>query len=154
DATLLIGVTEHPGAGLEWAGPDGPWKLGSCAFVGEAEDNATDHVLWLVGPGGRKQRFQFSDRLRPDAETGIARLRAMGLSMEMLSGDREAPVRDVARRIGIAHAAARLSPIEKVARLEALAKSGRKVLMVGDGINDAAALAGAHVSMAPASGTE
>ena len=154
DATLLTGAVEHPGSGLEWSGPDGVWKLGSCAYAGEAEDGATDHVLWLTGPNGRKQRFQFSDRLRPDAEAVIAQLKAMGLSLGILSGDREAPVQDLAQRLGIDHATARLSPVDKVARLEALAKSGRKVLMIGDGINDAAALAGAHVSMAPASGTE
>jgi Cu2+-exporting ATPase len=154
DASLLPDVVEHPGKGLEWTAPDGVWKLGSCAFTGEAEDGATDHVLWLTGPQGRKQRFQFADRLRPDAEAVIARLRAMGLELEILSGDRAAPVADLAGRLGIDRATAHLSPVDKVARLEALAKSGRKVLMVGDGINDAAALAGAHVSMAPASGTE
>jgi Cu2+-exporting ATPase len=150
DATVLTGAVEHPGAGLEWEG----WKLGSCAFAGQAEDAATDQVLWLVGPDGRKQRFQFSDRLRPDAEIVLGRLKDLGLRLEILSGDRAAPVEALARQLGVESFQARLSPLEKAGRLEALAKSGRKVLMIGDGINDAAALAGAHVSMAPASGTE
>ncbi len=150
DATVLTGAQEHPGAGLEWEG----WKLGSCAYTGQPEDAATDQVLWLVGPKDQKQRFQFSDRLRPDAEAVIVRLKALGLQLEILSGDRAAPVEDLARQLGIDTFASKLSPIDKASRLEALAKAGHKVLMVGDGINDAAALAGAHVSMAPASGTE
>jgi len=154
DATVLPGVVEHPGAGLEWTGPDGIWRLGSCAFTGAAEDHATDQILWLAGPNGERQRFQFSDRLRPDAEAVIARLKAMGLGIEILSGDRAAPVAGLARRLGIAEASAHLTPVEKAARLEALGKQGHRVLMVGDGINDAAALAGAYVSIAPASGTE
>ncbi|MDQ7247795.1 heavy metal translocating P-type ATPase [Dongia sedimenti] len=155
DATVLTDAKEHPGAGLEWEG----WKLGSCAYTGQAEDAATDQVLWLVGPAsphqeGRKQRFQFSDRLRPDAEAVVAQLKSLGLQLQILSGDRAAPVEDLARQLGIDVFAAKLSPIDKASRLETLAKAGHKVLMVGDGINDAAALAGAHVSMAPASGTE
>jgi Cu2+-exporting ATPase len=63
-------------------------------------------------------------------------------------------VESLARQLGIATFTAKLSPVDKAARLEALTKAGHKVLMVGDGINDAAALASAHVSMAPASGTE
>ncbi|HVZ02239.1 MAG TPA: heavy metal translocating P-type ATPase metal-binding domain-containing protein [Dongiaceae bacterium] len=154
DAPLLGGVVEHPGAGLEWRGRGGTWKLGSCAFTGTVEDGTTDHVLWLAGPSGERQRFQFADRLRPDAEAVVARLKAMEIGVEILSGDRPAPVEDLARRLGIGTWQARMLPADKVARLEALAKQGRKVLMVGDGINDAAALSSAHVSMAPASGTE
>ena len=150
DATMRAGVVEHPGAGLEWE----DWRLGSCAFTGRAEDATTEQVLWLARPGGRRQRFQFDDRLRPDAAAVIVRLKALGLALEILSGDRAAPVEDLARRLGIAAFGSKLSPPNKAARLEALAKAGHKVLMIGDGINDAAALAGAHVSMAPASGTE
>jgi Cu2+-exporting ATPase len=150
DAPVLGGVTEHPGAGLAWDG----WKLGSCAFTGRPDEATAEQVLWLVGPDGRKQRFLFSDRPRPDAVAVIARLKALGLGLEILSGDRVAPVASLARHLGIDTFAARLSPVDKAARLETLTKSGRKVLMIGDGINDAAALAGAHVSMAPASGTE
>jgi Cu2+-exporting ATPase len=154
DAPLLGGAVEHPGAGLEWQGQGGTWKLGSCAFTGQAEDGATDHVLWLTGPNGERQRFQFADRIRPDAEAVIARLKAMHVGVEILSGDRTAPVEDLARRLSIDDHRAHMLPADKVARLEALAAQGRKVLMVGDGINDAAALSTAHVSMAPASGTE
>jgi Cu2+-exporting ATPase len=150
EAAVLTGVTEHPGAGLAWDG----WKLGSCAFTGQPDEATMEQVLWLVGPDGRKQRFLFSDRLRPDAVAVIARLKALGLKLEILSGDRATPVENLARQLGIATFAAKLSPIDKAARLDALTKAGRKVLMIGDGINDAAALAGAHVSMAPASGTE
>jgi len=150
NAPLLSGVIEHPGAGLEWSG----WRLGSCAFTGQDEDGTTDQVLWLVGPRGDGQRLQFSDHLRPDVETVVAHLRALNIGIEILSGDRPAPVEDIARRLGIETARAKMLPTDKVARLEALARQGHKVLMVGDGINDAAALSSAHASMAPASGTE
>jgi len=78
----------------------------------------------------------------------------MGLKVEMLSGDREGPVRAIAREAGIEHYKARCTPQEKLAYVEGLARAGAKVLMVGDGINDAPALAAGHVSMAPSSASD
>jgi Cu2+-exporting ATPase len=78
----------------------------------------------------------------------------MGVKVELLSGDRAATVAQVAGQLGIAAWHAAQSPADKVARLTALAAEGRKVLMVGDGLNDAPALAAAHVSMSPSSAVD
>jgi P-type Cu2+ transporter len=108
-----------------------------------------------MGVGGRVQQqthaFAFTDRLRPGAEKAVAALKAAGMQVELLSGDAEAPVRDLADRLGIPQWQAGVLPTEKAARVAQLSAEGHKVLMVGDGLNDTAALAAAHVSISPAS---
>ena len=84
----------------------------------------------------------------------IERLKAMGLGVELLSGDRENVVRDIAQQLGIAEWRAECPPDGKVQRLKDLAADGHKVLMVGDGLNDAPALAAGHVSMSPSSAAD
>jgi Cu2+-exporting ATPase len=76
------------------------------------------------------------------------------MAVEILSGDRVEAVGKIARALGVADWRGGLKPAEKVARLEALRAEGRKVLMVGDGLNDAPALACAHVSMSPIEATQ
>jgi Cu2+-exporting ATPase len=98
--------------------------------------------------------FQFEDRLRPDAAETVAALKGMGLAVHLLSGDREAAVRRVAEAVGIDTALSRSSPQAKLAYVDALAKAGKKVLMVGDGINDAPALAAGYTSMAPSTASD
>jgi Cu2+-exporting ATPase len=109
-----------------------------------------------MGVGGTRPEtqthaFSFTDRLRPGAEHAVAALKAAGMKVELLSGDAEAPVRDLADRLGIPEWQAGVLPAEKAARVAQLSAEGRKVLMVGDGLNDTAALAAAHVSISPAS---
>jgi Cu2+-exporting ATPase len=89
--------------------------------------------------------------LRPDAAAAIAALKARGLTVEIISGDLDAPVAEIARAVGVAQWRAGVWPSEKAEAIAALKAAGRKVLMVGDGLNDAAALAGAHCAMAPGS---
>ena len=96
-------------------------------------------------------RLVFADGLRADAKATIAELKRCKYRVVLLSGDRPAPVAYVAGELGIDDWRARCLPAEKVAALEALAAQGRKVLMVGDGLNDAPALAAGFVSMSPAS---
>ncbi len=98
--------------------------------------------------------FAFEDVIRPDAAEAVASLVAAGRGVEILSGDGASAVARVARRLGIARFAARLSPEAKMARLAEAAREGRAVMMVGDGINDAPALRAATVSMAPASASD
>lgn len=152
------GVVEHPGQGL--SGPDGV-RLGSRRFVGVAEDAGGDAgagdagpELWLARPGHDPVCFHFADSPRPDAGETIAALGRLGLSVELVSGDRPAIVAGLARRVGIASWRGGSAPADKVARLGELAGAGRLVLMVGDGLNDAPALAAAHVSISPASGSD
>jgi Cu2+-exporting ATPase len=149
------GVEEVAGRGLRWQGPEGEWRLGRRGFAGPVEDDGVPATeLWFERPGRSPVRFRFADPLRPDAAEVVADLRARGLEVELLSGDRTATVAEVARRLGIDRWRAELAPAEKVARLEELARAGRRVLMVGDGLNDAPALAAARVSLSPASAVD
>jgi len=99
-------------------------------------------------------RFGFVDQLRPDAIETVAALRARGLAIELLSGDREGTVRQVAETLGITEWRAAMSPADKTERLEGLARDGKRVLMVGDGLNDAPALAAAFVSLSPSTAAD
>lgn len=144
-------VVEVPGQGLQ----AGAIRLGSRSFLGIAEDGpATGPELWLARPGCPPVRFAFHDEIRADAAETIARLKARGLSIELLSGDRAPAVAEVAARLGIDTWQAGRSPGEKSQRLAELAEQGRSVLMVGDGLNDAPALAAASVSMSPSSAVD
>jgi Cu+-exporting ATPase len=94
------------------------------------------------------------DRARPGAREAIARLAAMGLRVVMLTGDRREAARALADEVGIGEVRAELSPRDKLDAIDALKSEGRRVAMVGDGINDAPALAHADVGIAVGSGTD
>jgi Cu2+-exporting ATPase len=152
-ALLADGVAEIPGQGMEIAGRG--IRLGSRKFVGVADDgDGEGPELWLARPGAAPVRFAFHDAPRPDAAEVVAELRAMGMAVELLSGDRPAVAAKVAAELGIAEWRAGCAPADKCARLEELAARGRKVLMIGDGLNDAPALASAHVSMSPSTAVD
>ncbi|TVR81305.1 MAG: cadmium-translocating P-type ATPase [Rhodospirillales bacterium] len=154
------GIRECPGQGLEATTTEGPVRLGSRRFCGpqhadgDSRDGPPGPELWLSRPGRAPVRFAFSDRVRPDAATVVAALRARGYHLALLSGDRMPVVSAVAAELGIADWHAACDPAEKCRRLEAMAAAGRTVLMVGDGLNDAPALAAAHASMSPSSAVD
>lgn len=150
------GVEEHPGEGLSLPGPEGEIRLGSAAFCGLANTPATDPgpELWFTRPGEAPLRFGFAERLRSDAIAIIQALHAQGYRLHLLSGDRPESVAAIASACGIDDWHALCSPRAKVAHLESWAAGGRRVLMVGDGLNDAPSLAAALVSMSPATATE
>ena len=155
EAIAAVGVEELPGLGLRWRSPAGEWRLGRRDWAaGVGEDEAAGAELWLDRPGTSPVRFGFGDALRADAAEVIESLRRQGYSVALLSGDRVPTVRDVAAEIGIAKWHGGCAPGDKVARLEAWAAEGRRVLMVGDGLNDAPALAAAYVSLSPASAVD
>ncbi len=147
-------VREIAGSGLEFSDERGVWRLGSHAFVGQPDDCSEAQSLWLAGPDRAAARFQLADDIRPGAAAVIRRLREMGCDIEICSGDRPAAVGAVATKLGIISWRGGMRPADKVAHLEALRRAGRRVLMVGDGLNDAPALAAALVSIAPATGTD
>jgi Cu2+-exporting ATPase len=146
------GVREIPGCGLE----RGEVRLGSRRWLGLAEDAGGEGgpELFLSRPGHAPVRFAFSDRPRPDAVEVVATLKRRGFRIELLSGDRAGTVAAIAAELGIADWRAACSPADKRDRLVELQEQGRKVLMVGDGLNDAPALAAAHVSMSPSSAVD
>lgn len=141
-------IREVPGQGIEGRFHGNRVRLGRADWCGADPVAATATYLSL---GSATHAFQFTDRLRPGAEQAVAALKAAGMQVELLSGDAPAPVRDLADRLGITNWQAGVLPTEKAARVAELSAQGRKVLMVGDGLNDTAALAAAHVSISPAS---
>ena len=159
-APVVNDVRELPGQGLEGRIDGATVRLGSRAWAGPGEDAgdgpAADGApeLWLRRADGRPVQFAFSDALRPDAADVVQQLTASGQRVALASGDREPAVRAVADRLTIADWQARATPADKIARLDAARDDGRRVLMVGDGLNDAPALRAAHVSMSPASAAD
>ncbi len=105
-------------------------------------------ICFRAGRGNRSPT-PVAQALRPDAVEVVGALRAQGRRVAILSGDRASAVAAVAARLGVAEWEAGLSPQDKIARIEALGRAGRRVLMVGDGLNDAPALAAAHASLSP-----
>jgi Cu2+-exporting ATPase len=147
---LVQGLQPHPGLGLEGQVQGQRLRLGRADFAAAVRD---DGDLWL-GDGERAlARFELRDELREDAREAMARLRALALELRIASGDGADAVGETATALRIAHADARLSPAGKLARIRELQSQGHRVLMLGDGINDAPVLAGADVSMAMGDGS-
>ncbi|MCO5107806.1 MAG: heavy metal translocating P-type ATPase [Burkholderiaceae bacterium] len=163
-ALLPAGERETvPGMGVEGVVDGRRYRLGSAAFVAawhpalaetaEAADPADpqaagDTTVWLVDADAPIARFHFRDRLRDEAREVCETLAAAGLRLHLLSGDRGAAVAQVAGALGIEAAQADASPQLKLEYVRSLQQRGRRVLMVGDGINDAPVLAAADVSVA------
>jgi Cu2+-exporting ATPase len=140
----------QPGEGVEgWLGGR-RYRLGRAGF---AVARAGDGALWLGREGEALARFELSDETRADAAATIARLRAAGLRLQVASGDGEEAVAQTCAALGLADWRARLLPGEKLALLRGLQAGGRRVLAVGDGLNDAPLLAGADASIAVGGGS-
>lgn len=156
DSRGFTDIAEQPGLGMEARADGSIWRLGRAAWaLGEPMPEASDeNGTILTQDGLPRASFAFEDALRPDARSAIADLREAGLGIEMLSGDRAPVARDVAAALGIDTFAAGLLPAGKVERLSTLAAEGHRIAMVGDGLNDAPALAAAHVSIAPATAAD
>ena len=149
DAPLTQGVREVPGQGLETAAA----RLGSPAFCGLPASSDGMTMAFREGHDAPVV-FRFADRMREDAPASVAALDGLGLRSELLSGDGEGAVASLAWQAGVPAWQSGADPQAKLARLEALKAGGAHPLMVGDGINDAAALAAAHVSASPAGATD
>ena len=111
-------------------------------------------VVFVAVDGRVAGLFGFTDQLHPEAAAALTALRELGVQARILSGDREPAVRAVAQQLGIDTYEAQLSPNQKLVRVQALAAAGRGVGMVGDGINDAPALAAADVGIAIGAGSD
>lgn len=150
-----MNVVEVPGKGLEALMDDKRYRLGSRSWCGkdQADGNATLE-MWLSIDGTPVECFTFADQVRKDAAETVGKLKARGLDVSLLSGDRDTVARNVAQSLGIDDYEAGVSPVDKSDRLRALQAEGHTVLMAGDGLNDAAAMAFAHVSISPASAVD
>ncbi len=148
------GTEEATGAGLRRISEAGEERLGSASWCGVAPEDAGSASLWYVRPGAKPAAFRFEDKLREDAAQAIAVLRDAQYDILLLSGDREEAVRSAASAAGIEDWHAALKPQEKIERIEALKAQGHHVLMVGDGLNDAPALAAAHASLSPSTAAD
>ncbi|MBA4097747.1 MAG: nitrogen fixation protein FixI [Rhodospirillum sp.] len=151
----LADLSEHFGSGLEGRIGDRLYRLGKPEWA--LSDGAApewDGPSVVLSENGRLLAcFHFQDELRAGAREAIGMLASRNVPVEILSGDRDEAVRRLALTLGVPHVG-EVSPRDKVARVASIAESGRKALMVGDGLNDAPALAAAHVSMAPASAAD
>lgn len=144
-------VAEVPGFGIEGAYQGRRVRLGRADWVGADAPLAADGpVSVLAVEGAAPVLLRFADALRPGAAECVAALRASARRVIMLSGDTPAAVARAAVDLGIADFHAGVTPQEKEATVAGLSGEGAKVLMVGDGLNDTAALARAHVSISPA----
>lgn len=155
-------VSAWPGLGIEgWV--DGQrYRIGIAEFVLQKQPAAAGTAAPSLIAGGvvlgndkmLLARFGFADRLRDKAAETVHRLKALGLEVELLSGDEAGVVHKVADELGIGRFQARCRPQDKLARIQALQAQGAVVAMVGDGVNDAPVLAAAQVSLAMGGGTQ
>jgi Cu2+-exporting ATPase len=148
-------AVEEPGQGVRVTVDGTEIRLGSPAFCGAedlaatmAEDDAQASMIAFVH-GRERAVLLVRQALRPDAARIVKALQTLGLECRILSGDRREAVRPIAEALGISTWRAGAKPADKIAELESLKAQGRKILMVGDGLNDAPALAAADVSISP-----
>lgn len=151
-SALVSDPSERRGQGIEGLIDGRRLRLGTAPFATGAP--LADDFLWLGDGEHPLCRFELRDRLRPESPEVIGRLIALGLTPHLLSGDGPPSVERCASVLGIADARARQTPEAKLAAVRALQGQGRRVVAVGDGINDAPVLAGADVAIAIAAGAD
>ena len=142
-------LTEVPGYGIEGKIENARVRLGRAEWVGAQAGGRT--ATWLSVEGHQPVEFRFVDQLRPGAAKAVALLRGAGKRVILMSGDAAPAVQKIADLLEIDETHANCLPEDKARRISALAEHGAHVLMVGDGLNDTAALRAAHVSISPAS---
>lgn len=145
-------ITEHPGFGIEGTWNGQPVRLGRAAWVGADPVGTTATYLRIADDPALA--ITFTDTVRDGAAELVAGLQSQGKRVILLSGDVAPAVAQFASRIGIEEVVAESRPEAKAKAIAALSAEGAKVLMVGDGMNDTAALTAAHVSISPASALE
>jgi len=145
---------EEPGAGMAVSVDGRELRLGSAAFCGTASGASGQASLYFRDGDSPVVALPVADTLRPDAISVVEAMQRSGLHVELLSGDSLAAVQSSAEDLHIATWAAGQRPEQKIARLALLAADGRKTLMIGDGLNDAPALAAGHASLSPSSATD
>ncbi|PKV45271.1 MULTISPECIES: heavy metal translocating P-type ATPase [unclassified Janthinobacterium] len=167
DPLTATALSALPGRGLA-AHVDGlELKLGSTRLMQELHvnmaplaaqalslENTGNTISWLASGTQLLGLFAFSDQVKPNAQSAIAHLHSLGIRTVMLTGDNQGSADAVGKLLGIDTVAAKMLPADKTAKIMALKGEGAKVAMVGDGINDAPALAAADVGIAMSTGTD
>jgi Cu2+-exporting ATPase len=154
--TSFEGAVEEPGQGVRALIDGVEARLGSAEFCGvqRSANDESSHSNIYFACGIRAVSISISQQLRADAVDVINALARFGLDLRILSGDRDDAVGPVARALGIERWQGNLKPADKIHVIESLKADGRRVLMVGDGLNDAPSLAAAYVSMSPISAAD
>jgi Cu+-exporting ATPase len=163
----VVEFTAVPGRGIDALAPDGRILLGNRLLMDErgvevdalreragalAAEGRT--IVYVAFAGRLLGLVAVADPLKPEAPAVVSRLRGLGLEVVMLTGDQRGTAEAVARRAGIEAVMAEVLPEAKAAAIRGLREAGRRVAMVGDGLNDAPALAQADVGIAMGSGTD
>lgn len=154
DLQAVQGFRAHPGGGISGSLDGTTWRLGSEAFLGVAFPAVDPDgiAVGLADATGLQGVFILGDRLRAEAADVVATLERQGLRVHLLTGDRTEPARLMAAAAGIRRVAAEVRPEGKLAHLKAMQAAGAVVGFVGDGVNDAPALAQADCGIAMGSG--
>jgi Cu2+-exporting ATPase len=150
-------AVEEPGRGVRASIGGNEARLGSLPFCGigvQTDDDSEGTSLVGFSYRDRKVILRLRQSLRPDARQIIALLKSLGLGVAIASGDRPVAVAPVAKAVGVTDWRGGIKPAEKIALLDELKAMGHRVLMVGDGLNDAPALAAAYASISPISGID
>ncbi len=158
DLLSLDNTKEHAGKGMEGQYQGMHLRLGSRAWCGDQEQHSTPYKhaseLWLNINDKPECCFYFFDQEKPDAQEAIATLKRDSLKVALLSGDLKDIVTDTAISLDIEQFYGEQTPKDKHDILESYKQKGNRILMVGDGLNDAPVLAAADISMAPGSAVD
>ena len=159
-AANLVHFEERAGLGMQAQGPGGQaWRLGRFSWVagasaqdGRAARDESQTQVALGVDGTLLASFEFEETLRPDARQTVAALIDDGVRVTLLSGDKASRTQALAKRLDITEVVAEASPTDKLQAVAAAQAAGRRVAMVGDGVNDAPVLARADVALAMGQG--
>ncbi|MBC8718044.1 cation-translocating P-type ATPase [Ochrobactrum sp. Marseille-Q0166] len=154
--TAFTRIEEVTGFGIEAELNGTIYRLGKREWAnGKADATLSDGPETCLSINGKLvETFQFEDQPREDALAAIGSLKRNGLQLEIISGDKKPAVQRLASYLGVDSYRSEVLPADKSHLVQELAATGRKVLMVGDGLNDAPALVASHVSMAPATAAD
>jgi Cu2+-exporting ATPase len=152
--TPFDGAIEVPGQGVHAVIDGVEARLGGAEFCDVVTANVSNASAICFRHGKRFDVIAIAQKLRSDAVEVVKALRGRGFDLCILSGDRAEAVAPIARALGIENWQGGLKPAEKIARIEEWKAHGRRMLMVGDGLNDAPSLAAAHVSLSPISAAD